>query len=49
MKLCYRFSNAENSKLSNKPNISKNTSNILKSFRKVSSQSSLDSPNQIDS
>ena len=46
MKLCYRFSNAENSKISNKPNISKNTSNILKSFRKVSSQSSLDSPSQ---
>ena len=42
MKLCYRFSNAENSKVANKPIITKNNSNILKLFRKVNSQRTLD-------
>lgn len=42
MKLCYRFSNAENSKVANKPIIIKNNSNILKLFRKVNSQRTLD-------
>ena len=42
MKLCYRFSNAEHSKVANKPIITKNNSNILKLFRKVNSQRTLD-------
>ena len=42
MKLCYRLSNAENSKVANKPIITKNNSNILKLFRKVNSQRTLD-------
>ena len=42
MKLCYRCSNAENSKVANKPIITKNNSNILKLFRKVNSQRTLD-------
>ena len=42
MKLCYRFSNAENSKVANKPIITKSNSNILKLFRKVNSQRTLD-------